>query len=102
MSNKKEGLGNSPFDLDYQFSLYLQRVDLDPEKMPEMQLTELKRAFMGACGQMLILFIEDIPSLEDKNAQKQFAGMVDQCKAYWITEMATHDPASKHKPFSKN
>jgi hypothetical protein len=47
------------FDLLHQYQAYLNRVDLDETKMSQIQAIEMKRCFMGACGQMLVLLHDD-------------------------------------------
>ena len=52
------------FKLAYQWKLYLQQMGLEEEAMPAAQLRETKRAFYGACGQMLLLLRDGLPPLD--------------------------------------
>lgn len=57
---------NKQFDLEHQYQLYLKRVALSENTMHPQQKKQLKEAFMGACGQMLILLRDDVGALEEK------------------------------------
>ncbi|HET6558083.1 MAG TPA: hypothetical protein VFG54_12260 [Prolixibacteraceae bacterium] len=74
------------FDLNYQYQLYLDRVKLKESQMAPVQRTELKRAFFGACGQMLMLLRDDIGKLEEDEAIKELDGMINQVSDFWLTE----------------
>lgn len=76
----------SKFNLDHQYQLYLERVKLSEDKMSEVQKQETKRAFMGACGQMLILLRDDLAELEDLAAFNQYRDMINQVQNFWIKE----------------
>lgn len=83
------------FDLNYQWGLFLERCDLKEAKMPEDQRREMKRAFMGACGQMLILLRDELGDYDDKHAEvassNVLKGMLDQVGTFWETEMQKQD-----------
>jgi hypothetical protein len=74
---------NSEFDLEHQYQLYLKRVALDESAMGDRQKIETKRAFMGACGQLLLLLRNDVSMLPEKEAVKVFDRMLNQVGAYW-------------------
>lgn len=71
------------FDLEHQYQLYLQRVGLKEENMHPIQKTETKRAFIGACGQMLVLLRDDLGKLEENKAIEILQDMMDQVAAYF-------------------
>jgi len=48
------------FDLNHQWGLFCERCQVPENKMPEDQRREMKRAFYGACGQMLILLRDEL------------------------------------------
>lgn len=48
------------FDVEKQFDLFLKRMELDRRKMPPYQITEMKRAFYGAWGQLIILLSAEV------------------------------------------
>ena len=59
------------FNLEKQYQLYLERVGITESQMHPIQKIETKRAFMGACGQMLILLRDDLGALEEDKAIEQ-------------------------------
>ena len=80
MSKKK-------FDLDILFDNYLKRGGVTKEQMNEVQYTETKRAFFGACGQMLVTLREDIAAIEkEEDAIEQLESMNDQVMNFWLEE----------------
>ena len=78
------------FDLHEQWKLYLQRVGLKQENLHPIQLTETKRAFYGACGQMLILFRDDLLSLadfEEEEIEEELKKMIQQVQHSWNSQI---------------
>ena len=71
------------FTLEYQWDVFLTRVDLKGKKMPAVQYRELKRAFMGACGEMLILFRDDLSKMDQDDAIQTFEQMIKECGEFW-------------------
>lgn len=82
---------NNLFDIEYQYELYLERVGLKRSEMQPVQAIETKRAFFGACGQMLILMRDDMPDNENE-AVKLLQGMHDQVGDFWSKEGYTLPP----------
>ncbi len=78
------------FDLNQQWSLFLERCQIHERQMPEDQRREMKRAFMGACGQMLILLRDELGDYDDKHgveaSSKVLQNMLDQVGAFWENE----------------
>lgn len=74
------------FDLEEQYKLYLQRMGLKEEKMHPQQKTETKRAFMGACGQMLLLLRDELSELPEHEAVKTMQSMLNQVGQFFINE----------------
>jgi len=74
------------FDLEHQYQLYLQRMKLDERKMHPIQKTETRRAFMGACGQMLIMLRDDISRLTEDEAVDVLDDMVSQVSDFLLKE----------------
>ncbi len=48
------------FNLEIQYQKYLERVGFKESQMGDTQRVETKRAFMGGCGQMLVILRDDI------------------------------------------
>ena len=76
------------FDLNEQWELYCQRVfgSRNPP-LPEDQLRETKRAFMGASGQMLLLLRDDLTQLSESRAMDTLSFMIDQVGEFWKEEV---------------
>lgn len=79
-----------PTDLVYkirhQFTLYLQRCGVTREMLPPDQLTEMSRAFYGACGQMIFLFRDDLTALKEEEIPVVMEAMCDELEAFWTEE----------------
>ena len=75
---------NQEFDLEYQYQLYLKRVALKEDIMPENQKRQLRQAFMGACGQMLLLLRDDVVGLSETDAIKTMENMITQVGNYFL------------------
>lgn len=82
------------FDLNHQWGLFLERCSLKEVKMPEDQRREMKRAFFGACGQLLILMKDELADYSDKEGDEAAANvlqnMLDQVGDFWQKEMDKH------------
>lgn len=76
------------FDLQEKYKQYLQKVGIDDEmKLPESQRRETRRTFMGACGLMLLLFRDDLPTLDPPEAYRMYDDMTDQVSNFFKTEI---------------
>lgn len=77
------------FNLEHQFTLYLKRVKLDVHKMPTNQFLELRRAFMGGIGQLLVLLYRDgVAAYNKDDAQILVQNLWEQTGNFWIKETA--------------
>lgn len=63
------------FNLEKQFKMYLEKMKLSGLKPESIQYKETKRAFMGACGQILVLMRDEITVLPEHKAIKVFESM---------------------------
>lgn len=66
------------FDLIVQWEVFLKEMNLDEEKMPLDQRTQIKQAFYAGCGQMLMLVRDDVGDL--KSEKDMIAAMEDLMK----------------------
>ena len=71
------------FNLRHQYLLYLERVGLKESDMGEVQRIETERAFMGACGQILIVLRDDLSSLPEEKAIEKCESTVEQVLSYF-------------------
>lgn len=74
------------FNLDYQYQLYLQRTGHKEETMQPQQKIETKRAFMGACGQMLILLRDGVANLDEDQGIDTLKDMLNQVGDFWLQQ----------------
>lgn len=78
------------FDLEHQYQIFLQRMSLNEDTMHPLQKSQLKQAFFGACGQMLILFRDDVVTLYDDHSYDVVRGMIDQVGEFFVNEVKNH------------
>lgn len=79
-------MNSTLFDLEHQYQLYLELVSLVESNMSKHQKTETKRAFFGACGQMLMLLRDDLSKLSEDNAIKTLEQMTTQVGNFFMAE----------------
>ncbi len=84
MSDTKSN--ENQFDLEHQYQLYLKRVGLKECNMSPVQKTETKRAFIGACGQILLLLRDDLAVLEEEQAFQTFENLINQAGEFFLKE----------------
>ncbi len=72
------------FNLEKQYELYLQRVNLKESDMGEVQKREMRATFIGACGQMLILLRDDLGVLPEDLAIETMQDMINQVAEYFM------------------
>ena len=77
---------NNKFNLEHQYQLYLKRIALSEDQMHSEQKKQLRQAFMGACGQLLILLRDDLTDIEEEEAIKALDSMRDQVINYFLEE----------------
>lgn len=88
----------NPFNLEDQYQFYLDKVDLNEADMHPAQRTQLRQAFMGASGIILLMIRDEFSTLSDEDGDRQFTSMIDQVDAYWKQEMASYTPPAPPPP----
>jgi hypothetical protein len=73
------------FNLEKQYQSYLQRVALKESEMHPEQKKQVRQAFMGACGQMLVLLRDEISKLSEEEAIDKFQDMMNQVGDYFLS-----------------
>lgn len=79
------------FDLNEQWHFYCHLVQLPEEKMGRIQATETKRAFMGACGQMLVL-LEQLAEKDEPEAIRILDDLREQVAVFWKADVKRNLP----------
>ena len=75
------------FNLENQYQKYLKLIKMKESNMHPVQRKETRRAFIGACGQMLILLRDDVAAIEDDDeAVKVLDDMINQVSEFWLNE----------------
>jgi hypothetical protein len=74
-------------NLEWQWKQYLKRVDVTEEQLSPIQRQEMKRAFYGACGQILILLRDDVGELPEDQAVTVLQDMMNQIQNFWQGEI---------------
>lgn len=77
---------NEQFNLEQMFLKYLNLVGLKIHEMSPVQLIETKRAFIGGCGQTIILFTQELSDFTDEEATAIMDNMVQQISDFWQQE----------------
>jgi len=76
------------FNLEKEYQKYLETTKQDEAKMNPVQALETKRAFFGACGQMLILFRDEIGGIEDEDqAIEAMQDLLNQVGDFWNKQL---------------
>jgi len=81
----------NPVDLNAQYLLYLERIGLSEKNMHPEQKKQLKQAFFGECGQMLVLFRDGIAPMEESEAVKVMQNLFDQVGNYFLQFKGEHN-----------
>lgn len=84
------------FNLEHQYQLFLQRMDLTESQMPADQRREIKRTFMAALGQMLMICVHDLDSFKNPLVTEAIPYMSDQIKEFFANEVDDYEK-EKHR-----
>lgn len=79
----KEKAAQKKFSLADEFERYLKLVKLDKRRMPPVQLREIRRAFYGACGQILVLTRDEVGALPEPEAVEALQDLWNQVANFW-------------------
>jgi hypothetical protein len=71
------------FTVEYQYQLFLERMNLHEDRMHPQQKLQLKQAFYGAVSQFLFLVQDDMAELEQDKILEVFSGMMGELSDYW-------------------
>jgi len=71
------------FSIENQYKTYLERVNMKEESMHPVQRVELKRAFFGAVGQLLLLMRDEISELPEDESLKVLESQYSEVLAFW-------------------
>lgn len=74
------------FNLENQYQIYLETAQIKESDMHPIQKIEMKRAFMGACGQLLILFRDELALYSEDEGVILLQQLEDEVLDYWDEE----------------
>lgn len=73
------------FNIEIQFADYLNRV-YPGKLLPMQQMIEIKRAFYGAWGMLLVVLRDNIGEMEENEALDALEAMQNQIEAFWTSQ----------------
>lgn len=85
-------MNENSLKLEIQYQLYLKRVGLNFNTMGPNYIRETRRAFMGACGQILILMRDVISQKVEEEAVMSMEDLLSQVQDFWEEEMKNQKP----------
>lgn len=85
----------SPFNVEHQYQLFLERIKLNEAEMHPMQRIQLKQAFFGAWGQLLLCMRDDVAALPDMKAIMVMDDMIKQVEQYWTAEVERYKASNQ-------
>lgn len=74
------------FTAESQYQLYLEKIGITEDQMCDGQKIEMKRAFMGGFGQSIILMVNDIAALPEKDAENIVIDLHKEVKNFWYNQ----------------
>jgi len=77
---------NKTFDLEHQYRLYLERMNLRETDMHSVQRLQLKQTFYEATRQMLMLLRDDVAALDEREAAAVYDDLVKQVFKFFQTQ----------------
>lgn len=77
----------NPFDVENQYQLYLKRMALKESEMHPEQKRQLRQAFFGATGQILMLLRDEAPKLDEGEMVNMIERMVSQVLEFFLTQV---------------
>lgn len=89
------------FNLEHQYQLFLQRMDLTESQMHPTQRVETKRTFMAAMGQMLMICVHDLDSFKNPLVTEAVPFMIDQVKEFFFKEIEDYEKEVNRRQTNK-
>ena len=75
------------FSIEFQYQLYLSRIQLKEENMHPQQRVQLRQTFYGASSQMLLMLRDDLARLEESHGVAVLQDMMDQVQTYFMNAL---------------
>ena len=87
MENNKKFVVPADFNLENHFNHYLKLVKIDPRKVMPFQLREMRRAFYGGIGILLVMQNQQMKTFSEDECVKILNHLFDQVEIYWKQEI---------------
>lgn len=81
---------NVNFQIAHQYQLYLVRMKLNEADMHPEQKIQVKQAFYGAFGQLLVLMREEIAALPERSGVRVLEDLTKQVADFWTEDLERH------------
>jgi hypothetical protein len=75
-----------PFNIEYQFGIYLEQTGLAGQELPPRLLRELKRAFFGGSAQTYMIMRDDLRQLPEEEAVGKMVDFSNQIFSFFESE----------------
>lgn len=75
------------FTIEYQWQFFLGLCKITKKQMHPIQYNEMKKAFYGASGQILLLLRDEIAELSDDDAYEKLEDMAHEIDIFWKSQL---------------
>lgn len=82
---------NKSFEVSDMWKEFLQVSKMQEALMHPIQVSEMRKAFYGGCGQMLFKLRDDVGDLPEMEALATLEAMMWQIKKFWEDENKKHN-----------
>ena len=79
-------MDTSKFNIEYQYTLYLEKMNLKEEQMHPVQKQETKMAFISGMGHMLKLMFDDVADMQLEQGVTALDDMFNQVNDFFKKE----------------
>lgn len=79
------------FEVEKLWHNYLELVGMKEEQLPHVQRSEMKKAFFGGVGQVLMLLRDDLGALPEEEGVIEMNNLIEETKRFWIIVSLTYN-----------
>lgn len=84
------------YQMEHQFTLYLQRCEITRADLGVEQLREMRRAFYGGLGNMFFLITQDVPKLKPRDQVITLELFQRQIGEFWEEEQKLQEQGMEY------
>lgn len=75
-------------NIELYYPLFLEKINLKESDMSPIQRSEMKKAFMGGVGTMLLIIRDEIPNAEtEEDSIDMLQSLFDQVEKFWMSQI---------------